>query len=148
MKQPNTIYLYSLLSVAMLSGCKKDDESAAPVIELKDISATNVVEYNNAIEVTIGYEDHQGDVGTLDPDEYSLFVADDRFTEQDGYHIDPLTPDLQALHIRGSLRVMLRPLFIMGNDSTETTRLTFELRDRAGNVSNSVTSEEISIARE
>jgi hypothetical protein len=148
MKQPNTIYLYSLLSVAMLSGCKKDDESAAPVIELKDISATNVVEYNNAIEVTIGYEDHQGDVGTLDPDEYSLFVADDRFTEQDGYHIDPLTPDLQALHIRGSLRLVLRPLFIMGNDSMETTRLTFELRDRAGNVSNSVTSEDIIISRD
>jgi hypothetical protein len=148
MKHPNIIYLYSLLSLAMLTGCKKDDESAAPIIELKDISATNVVEYNNAIEVTIGYEDHQGDVGTIDPDEYSLFVADDRFTEQDGYHIDPLTPDLQALHIRGSLRVVLRPLFIMGNDSTETTKLTFELRDRAGNVSNSVTSEEIFISRD
>ena len=147
MKQPNTIYLYSLLSVVMLSGCKKDDESAAPVIELKDISATNVVEYNNAIEVTIGYEDHQGDVGTLDPDEYSLFVADDRFTEQDGYHIDPLTPNLQSLHVRGSLLVSLRPLFIMGTDSTETTRLTFELHDRAGNASNQVTTQEITIVR-
>lgn len=147
MKQPNTIYLYSLLSVVMLSGCKKDDESAAPVIELKDISATNVVEYNNAIEVTIGYEDHQGDVGTLDPDEYSLFVADDRFTEQDGYHIDPLTPNLQSLHVRGSLLVSLRPLFIMGTDSTETTRLTFELHDRAGNASNRVTTQEITIVR-
>jgi hypothetical protein len=148
MKHPNIIYLYSLLSLAMLTGCKKDDESAAPIIELKDISATNVVEYNNAIEVTIGYEDHQGDIGTLDPDEYSLFVADNRFTEQDGYHIDPLTPDLQALHIRGSLRVVLRPLFIMGNDSTEQTRLRFELHDRAGNRSNVVESELITIVRD
>jgi hypothetical protein len=145
MKQPITIYLYSLLSLAMLSGCKKDDESAAPVIELKAISSTNVVEYNNAIEVTIGYEDQQGDIGTTDPDEYSLFVADDRFAERDGYHIDPLTPDLQALHVRGSFQVLLRPLFLMGTDSIETTRLTFELRDRAGNVSNRVMSEEITI---
>jgi hypothetical protein len=36
----------------------------------------------------------------------------------------------------------------MGNDSIETTHLTFELRDRAGNASNRVTSDEITIARE
>ncbi len=143
-----TIYFNFFLAGVFIYGCKKDHETAAPVIELKSISSTSCVEYNNAIEVTIGYEDHQGDIGTTDPDEHSLFVADERFAEQDGYHIDPLTPDLQTLHTRGSLKVVLRPLFIMGNDSIETTQLTFELRDRAGNASNRVTSDEITIARE
>jgi len=138
----------ALVCIALLHSCKKDEQTEVPVISLENFSDYSVVEYNNAIEVTINYEDHQGDIGTVDPDEYSLFVADERFAELDGYHIDPLTPDLQALHIRGSLRVVLRPLFIMGNDSTETTRLTFELRDRAGNVSNRVTSEEIIISRD
>ena len=131
----------------MLHGCKKDEVSDVPAITLENLSDYSVVEYDNAIEVTINYEDHQGDIGTTDPDEHSLFVSDERFAEQDGYHIDPLTPDLQSLHVRGSLRVSLRPLFIMGNDSIETTRLTFELRDRAGNASNRVTSQEITIVR-
>ena len=135
----------ALVCIAMLHGCKKDKVSEAPIISLESFSDYSVVEYNNAIEVAINYEDHQGDIGTSDPDEHSLYVTDERFIELDGYHIDPLTPDQQSLHVRGRLRVSLRPLFIMGNDSTETTRLTFELRDRAGNVSNRVTSEEITI---
>jgi hypothetical protein len=138
----------ALVCIAMLHGCKKDEMSEVPVISLESFSDYSVVEYENTIEVTIKYEDHQGDIGTADPDEHSLFVADERFAELDGYHIDPLTPDQQSLHVRGSLRVSLRPLFIMGNDSTETTRLTFELRDRAGNVSNRVMSEEIIISRD
>jgi hypothetical protein len=132
----------------MLHGCKKDKVSEAPVISLESLSDYSLVEYDNAIEVTINYEDHQGDIGTTDPDEHSLYLSDERFAELDGYHIDPLTPDQQSLHVRGSLRVSLRPLFIMGTDSTETTRLTFELRDRAGNVSNRVMSEEITIVKE
>lgn len=138
----------ALTCIALLHGCKKDEVSQAPVISIENLSAYSVVEYNNAIEVTINYEDHQGDIGTTDPDEHSLFVADERFAELDGYHIDPLTPDLQSLHVRGSLRVSLRPLFLMGNDSTETTRLSFELRDRAGNVSNRVMTEEITIVND
>ena len=138
----------ALAFIALLHGCKKDEQMEVPVISLVNFSDYSVVEYNNAIEVTINYEDHQGDIGTTDPDEHSLFVSDERFVELDGYHIDPLTPDQQSLHVRGSLRVSLRPLFIMGNDSTETTRLTFELRDRAGNVSNRVMSEEITIVKD
>ena len=138
----------ALTCIALLHGCKKDEVSQAPVISIENLSAYSVVEYNNAIEVTINYEDHQGDIGTTDPDEHSLFVADERFAELDGYHIDPLTPDLQSLHVRGSLRVSLRPLFLMGNDSSETTRLTFELRDREGNVSNRVMTEEITIVND
>jgi hypothetical protein len=138
----------ALACIAMLHGCKKDKVSEAPVISLESLSDYSLVEYDNAIEVTINYEDHQGDIGTTDPDEHSLYLSDERFAELDGYHIDPLTPDQQSLHVRGSLRVSLRPLFIMGTDSTETTRLTFELRDRAGNVSNRVMSEEITIVKE
>jgi hypothetical protein len=138
----------ALACIALLHGCKKDEVSVAPTISIANLSNYTVVEYTNAIEVTINYEDHQGDIGTTDPDEHSLFVSDERFAEQAGYHIDPLTPDLQSLHVRGSLRVSLRPLFIMGNDSIETTRLTFELRDRAGNVSNRVMTEEITIVND
>ncbi|MFM9005314.1 MAG: hypothetical protein ACKOSR_07400 [Flavobacteriales bacterium] len=137
-----------ILPRALILGCKKEEVPVAPVISIESISAYNVEEYNNAIEVIIHYEDHQGDIGTIDTDEHSLFVADDRFSAQDGYHIDPLTPGQQELHIRGTLKVVLRPLFIMGNDSSEETRLTFELLDRDGNTSNRVTSNPITITRE
>jgi hypothetical protein len=147
-KKINTYYITFIPFLLLTVGCKKEKVPVAPTISIEKISTYSVEEYDNAIEVTIAYEDHQGDIGTTDPDEHSLFVTDDRFPEQDGYHIDPLTPDLQPLHIRGSLRLSLRPLFIMGTDSSETTRLTFELRDRAGNVSNRVMSEEITILKD
>jgi hypothetical protein len=147
-KKINTYYITFIPFLLLTVGCKKEKVPVVPSISIEKVSTYAVEEYNNAIEVTISYEDHQGDIGTTDPDEHSLFVADERFPEQDGYHLDPLTPDLQTLHIRGSLRVSLRPLFIMGTDSTETTKLTFELRDRAGNVSNRVTSEEITILKD
>jgi hypothetical protein len=145
-KITNTVAVLSLFLI--LIGCKKDESPVAPVISIENISENSVTEYNNAIEVTIQYEDHQGDIGTTDPDEYSLFISDERYTEQDGYHIDPLTPNMQALHVRGTFQVKLRPLFLMQNDSLETTHLTFELHDRSGHASNRVTTDEITIVRD
>ncbi len=148
MKKKTKFSVVVLSSFLIFIGCKKDEAPVAPVISIENISEYSITEYNNAIVVTIQYEDHQGDIGTTDPDEHSLFITDERFVEQDGYHIDPLTPNLQALHVRGTFQVTLRPLFIMQNDSIETTHLTFELRDRAGHTSNQVTSDEITIARD
>ena len=148
MKKKTKFSVVVLSSFLIFIGCKKDEAPVAPVISIENISEYSITEYNNAIVVTIQYEDHQGDIGTTDPDEHSLFITDERFVEQDGYHIDPLTPNLQALHVRGTFQVTLRPLFIMQNDSIETTHLTFELRDRASHTSNQVTSDEITIARD
>lgn len=135
-------YLPVLAFVAiatLIGGCKKKDESpVVPTITYKSISTTDVVEFDNQIDVVFSYEDFQGDLGTVDPDVNTLKVKDSRLSDWDWYHIPPMTPDNKELHIKGDFTLKLRPLFLIGNSTSETTVLTIQILDRAGNVSNQI----------
>jgi len=137
--------VFLILILTMWSCSKKDEEPVAPNITFKSISASQVTEFQNAIRVIITYEDLQGDIGEPDPDTYSLRIKDDRLQGYDWYHIPPMTPDLMSLHIRGEYEVTLAPLFLLGNGSSETTRFTIQLRDRAGNWSNRIQTPSVTI---
>jgi hypothetical protein len=135
-----------LITIAFVS-CKKEDAdtSTAPEIEFISMSSTEVDEFENAVVITFKYEDPEGDIGEPDPDAYSLRLKDARLNDFDWYHIPPLTPDLQELHVRGNLSVQLNPLFLLGNGSSETTHFTLQIKDRDGNWSNQIQSPEVTI---
>lgn len=144
MKIRPLFYLASALMI--LWSCRKEDEKPeAPVIEFVRISDTEVTEFNNRISITIAYEDYQGDIGESDPDVYSLRIKDARLSDYDWYHIPPLTPDQQSLHVKGEFTVLLNPVFLMGTGNSETTRFDIEVLDRAGNWSNTVTSPNVMV---
>jgi hypothetical protein len=131
--------LLSITGLLSIMGCKKEDEDpVAPVITFDSISATTVEQFNNTIQIGILYEDYQGDLGRQDPDDYSLRVRDARLGDFDWYHIPPMTPDNQELHIKGKYLLELDPLFLMGTGTQESTTLTIQIQDRAGNWSNSI----------
>jgi|JI10StandDraft_1071094.scaffolds.fasta_scaffold244929_3 hypothetical protein len=132
--------LHAALFLCLLfSGCKKEDEDPrAPSLEFKSISASTVEEFNNNVVITIQYEDEQGDLGTEDPDNYSLRIKDSRLSNFDWYHLPPMTPDNQALHIKGTYSIELDPLFRLGSSVQEITSFSIEIRDREGNWSNVV----------
>lgn len=139
-----------LSSLFVLGSCRKnkDDEPMNPVIALLSVSADSVVQYNNALQITFSYEDLQGDLGDPNPDVFQLSVKDARLSAADWYHIPPMTPDLQELHIKGNYVLNLRPLFLLGNGSVETTQLTIQITDRAGNKSNEIKTGTITITEE
>lgn len=126
-------------SALLFSRCKDDDPSPFPEIEFVSISATEVEEFSNQVEVVIGYYDVNGDLGTVDADDLSLQIKDARLEGVDLYHVPPLTPELEELEIEGTFNVQLNPLFLLGNGSMESTDFTIQLRDRAGNWSNQIT---------
>lgn len=128
------------LLILLLARCKKNDEDkpGAPSLKLISVSATTVQQYQNEIEVVFEYEDHQGDLGSENPDVLQLSVKDARLANADGYHLPPMTPDNKELHIKGTYRLKLRPLFLLGNGAEETTTLNILLTDRAGNKSNTL----------
>lgn len=136
------IALYHIILIfgcLLVAGCKKkDDDPRAPVLEFKSISASTVEQFNNNLLITIQYEDVQGDIGTADPDDYSLRIKDSRLSDFDWYHLPPMTPDNQSLHIKGSYSIELDPLFLMGTGMQELTSFSIEVRDREGNWSNVV----------
>ncbi|MGY8940738.1 MAG: hypothetical protein ACKVJH_01780 [Flavobacteriales bacterium] len=134
------------LATILWAGCKPDEPvSVAPEIFIVSMDPTTVVAFEDEILVTLHYQDAQGDLGEADPDDPSLRIRDSRLQGDDWYHIPPLTPNFEELYIEGDFLVQIPPLFLLGNGDQETTTLSFQVYDRAGNASNTVTSETILI---
>lgn len=140
------LILVTGIAVWALQACKPDEPApVAPEIAILHVAPTIVGAFEHPIEVTLFYRDAQGDVGEADPDSASLRVRDSRLNADDWYHVPPLTPNQIELDIEGEFHVQIPPLFLLGNGEQETTTLSFQLFDRAGNPSNEVTSETILI---
>lgn len=135
------------LSVLLLFSCKKDDEaySTTPEIEFVSLTPKTNSEFSQNIKLVISYKDGDGDIGTDDPDEYTLLIHDSRLPAADEYHIQPLTPPNTSIQIEGELNINLAGLFVLGSDSTESTTFKVKLKDRAGNWSNEVTTSSITV---
>jgi hypothetical protein len=124
-------------------GCKETVVPEAPELELVSVSPTTMVAHAEPVEVVLHYRDAQGDLGTEDADDYTLWMRDARLDADDGFHVPPMTPadpngGYLELSIEGNLVVQVPPLFVLGGGEVETTQLTFTLEDRAGNRSASV----------
>ncbi len=145
-------YINIILGLALMAGaCTKiSDEpqfDLTPAIVIDSISADTIVEFEEALIVTLTYEDGDGDLGNPDPNVNSLFVKDQRLEMQDEYYVYPLAPVGENISITGKLTVELNTTFILGNGTAEQTKFTLYLVDRAGNKSNEVTTGFITIVK-
>jgi hypothetical protein len=145
------IKLLTFFAISFLFfGCKKKDlreNMDVPYISIKDITPTEVYELSESVLLEIAYEDGNGDLGFHDPDILSLSVQDSRLDSADMYHIPPLAPDGEEIYIKGTFNVYLNTTFLIGIGSSEKLRYTVKIRDREGNWSNTVTSEEITVVK-
>lgn len=131
----------------LLIACKKENAeiNRIPEIEYKGINKTSFIQFQDSVIITIGYKDQDGDIGENDPNIYSLSVKDSRLEESDWYHIPPVTPNNEELHVQGTLQIKLNTLFLLGNGGIEYTRLSIQLQDRSGNLSNAILTPELTI---
>ncbi|HAW51866.1 MAG TPA: hypothetical protein DCX54_05985 [Flavobacteriales bacterium] len=137
MKYP--IYIVSL--VLLFATCSKKEEEIVemgpePQIAFVSLDPMVVENFKNSVTLTITYKDMNGDLGSENPDVYSLSVKDGRLDEEDWYHVPPLAPPGYEIPIQGSLQIVLNSMFILGNGDTEYASLTVKIRDRAGHWSN------------
>ncbi|MFK7806532.1 MAG: hypothetical protein AB8F74_01905 [Saprospiraceae bacterium] len=152
--------LFLLIALLLfLSACTKESEQTisenvnpiigeTPVIELVSISTTSVQANADSIAFKISYTDGDGDLGTADPDITSIELIDNRdpeffiFT----YHLSPRTPEGSDLTIQGELDIVLNNTILVDDALTsETTTFSIRLKDRAGNWSNVVETEEVEV---
>ncbi len=136
-----------LIVPLLFFGCKTEDlreDMDVPYISIKRITPTEVQEFTEIILLEISYEDGNGDLGFHDPDVLSLSVQDSRLETPDFYHIPPLAPDGEGIYIKGTFNIYLNTIFVFGIGSNKL-RYTVRIRDRAGNWSNTVTSEQITV---
>ncbi len=129
-------------------GCTEDVEStrfpAEPTLLIDVISSTMLSEFTDTLFVNLVYTDGDGDLGGFD-NQSKLFVLDQRLSEPDEFALEELTPNGEALAITGDINVALGPYFKLGNAPEEVFAIELWLTDRAGNESNHVTTEDLTI---
>ncbi len=125
--------------------------SEVPAIELLAVNPTQVVEHQDSIVFRISYTDGDGDLGTDDPDITTVELIDNRDPDLliFGYHLSPRTPEGSTLSIQGELSIVLRNSILLDdNNSSEQATFSIRIKDRAGNWSNQVETETVTIERE
>lgn len=127
--------------LAMLSGCGKEAEpiSDTPSIEFISITPNPAIKYQDEIEVTIQYTDGDGDLGENKPDVKNAFITDSRNNVTYQFRIPQQAPDDAKITIKSQLTFRLAPQgFIDDNNTSETTKYSIHIVDRAGNESNTI----------
>lgn len=142
--------IYSLL-ILVVSACTEvnvvEKPAGPPVIEYVDIQPRVVTEFQDSILITFRYSDPDGDLGYENPDIRPLSIHDLRLEKPDSQHVSLLAPIESHIDIEGELTVKLKNTFLLGSSEKEITSYELILTDRAGNQSNPVTTDEISIER-
>lgn len=157
MKISKTVIYYSsiLFLIPFLFSCKDKEAiteiEETPFIELKSISKSTVKAFEDSIVFEIFYRDGNGDLGENNDGIENLFLIDSRNQITYPYRIPQLAPDLEeneSISIQGTLNVVLKNTTLLDESLTEEkTTYSIYMIDRAGNKSNTVVSEEITIKK-
>lgn len=142
--------LLLLVMALAVTSCEKDERlpfSDKPEIELIGLSHDTIREYQDVLTIRIRYQDGNGDLGFVDPEQYALFVRDIRLENFDGFYIGPLAPPDLEIAITGELDIEFPSLFLFGNRQTETTSFEVKMVDRSGMESNLLTTPKVVIVK-
>lgn len=147
-------YLSCLIICLMVlaGGCKKEEQvnttgNPNPLIRLVSVSSKQLKQFKDSLVITIEYTDGDGDVGETNPDVNDLEIKDQRLSKADYYFVKPLTPPNANIKVKGIISVQIKNTFLLGTADSEITTFELRLRDRAGNWSNSVKTELITITK-
>ena len=111
------------------------------------VSSDTINEFEEALIITILYEDGDGDLGFEETNQYALFVRDIRLEEFGGFYLGPILPPNETAPIIGELNVEFPNLFVFGNSDSEATRFEIKMVDRSMNESNILVTEDIIIVK-
>lgn len=142
--------LFLFVSIILISSCKKDESleiSTTPAIEFVSISPSTATEYQDKIIITISYTDGDGNLGENTADVKNLFLTDTRNSVTYQYRIPQLAPSGESFAIEGNLPIELPNTAIINGASSQTVSYTVYVKDRAGNVSNTVSTSAITIVQ-
>jgi hypothetical protein len=135
-----------ILAIWALWGCKPDTMSAVPAIQFVSIHPKEVFEWIDSVTIRISYQDGDGDLGENDANTTNLWIRDLRINALYDYRIKQLAPNDASVPIQGNLDIVL-PNTALSNSNNQPEQARFELyvEDRAGNRSNKVLTENITV---
>ena len=137
---------YILLVFLLLTfSCKKEEIEPEFKITLKNTTPTNLQEFQENVMVTLEYQHPEGFLGFSDPDYLSLEIHDDRLSNPDFYHLQPLSPPNQTISIQGTINIEIDSPFRFGNGNSETLSYSIRIQDNKMKWSNTVTTPTITV---
>ena len=137
-----------LLIVSIFTSCKKAEVENEFSISLIEMSPSEIIEFEENINVRISYSHAKGFIGFSDPDYLSLEVKDSRLSNADYYHLIPLNPPQNQVSIIGEIDIEVDAPFIFGNGNTETLTFTIRIQDKDKNWSNKITTGLITVNKQ
>lgn len=134
----------------LFAGCKKEEViinppmPEVPYIEIRSASPGTVTAFEDSIVFILYYEDGNGDLGYNSPDSLSLFVTDTRIPLTESFFVPLLAPEGAEIAIQGELAVTLNNTILVDPEAlSEIVNFEIQLRDRSGNLSNVVVTQDI-----
>ena len=137
-----------LLIVSLFTTCKKAEVENSFSISLIEMSPSEIIEFEENINVRISYSHAKGFIGFSDPDYLSLEVKDSRLSNADYYHLIPLNPPQSEVSITGEIDIEVDAPFIFGNGNTETLTFTIRIEDKDKIWSNKITTGLITVNKQ
>ncbi len=165
--QQKSIFLLSLSSAILAATCSRIPEfPVEPIIEYKGISQNTIEQSRgtgialDTIEVRFSFTDGDGDLGSKDS--VNIFLEDSRDGSIQIFKVNPI-PKLGAGNgLRGEIKILLTNSAVTSyfcctfpntfltclpsrQHPTDTLSYLIHIRDRAGNLSNKIRTEKITI---
>ena len=141
--------IVSLLLIAYIfTTCKKAEVENSFSISLIEMTPSEIIEFEENINVRISYSHAKGFIGFSDPDYLSLEVKDSRLANADYYHLIPLNPPQSEVSITGEIHIEIDSPFIFGNGNIETLTFTIRIQDKDKNWSNKITTGLITVNKQ
>jgi hypothetical protein len=140
--------LLLIFGLFLITSCNKDDDQEVgdtPVITFESISPGTAKAYSDSVVIRVQYEDGNGDLGENNTTESNAFVTDTRSGLEYQFRIRQLAPNDANIHIRGSLNIVVPQVAFIGSGSSETATFKVKIEDRAGNMSNEITTTAITV---
>ena len=133
---------------ALLFSCKYEDKYTGeinPAISNIKVSNSTFKQFTDTVVITLDYKDGDGDLGFESADSLSIEVKDVRFAKADYYHLKPLSPKESKIAISGTIRIVLKNIFLIGSGLTESTQFQIRIKDRAQHWSNMLSTKSVNI---
>lgn len=147
----NLAFISFAFALLFLPGCDNDPVfPLVPAISFVSITPTEATQFtSDEIQLTIHYQDGDGDLGYEGDPVNNLFVIDTRaaFEGNPGrvlaYSFESLTPDTRKPSIQGEMTItMMTPMY---EPSEEPLVFEVYIVDRAGNTSNVIKTDPITV---
>lgn len=140
--------ILAVLSLMVFSACSDEGGiSEIPAIEFVSIEPSQANNFDS-VKIVISYQDGDGDLGENVAGVSNLFVTDNRNSVTYDFRVKELAPQGSSISIQGNLNIIINAVSVIDPIATsEEVSYSVYVVDRAGNQSNVVTTDAITVTK-